>query len=105
MLSSCISVVPEYNGSFSGVLKAFIDTWEPKRVIGKKSALVGLAAGRAGNLRGMDHMTNILHYLQFDVLHFKIPISKIYDYISDGKLTDLETVDLIKKQMSLFQNF
>lgn len=100
-----VFVTPEYNGSFSGVLKSFIDTWEPKRVISKKAALVGLAAGRAGNLRGMDHMTNILHYLQFDVMFYKIPISKIYDLLVDNQLTDEDTILEIEKQMERFLDY
>ncbi len=71
-------VVPEYNGSFPGALKHLIDTSDIKRTWwGKKAALTGVADGRAGNLRGLDHLTNILNYLKVTVLPNKVPISRI----------------------------
>ena len=44
--------------------------------------LVGVADGRAGNLRGMEHLTGILQYLKLHVYHNKLPISvinKVFD--------------------------
>ena len=52
--SKFIIITPEYNGSFPGVMKAFIDGWDPRRVNGKWAALVGVSSGRQGNARGMD---------------------------------------------------
>ncbi|MCA1751243.1 MAG: NADPH-dependent FMN reductase, partial [Cryomorphaceae bacterium] len=56
-VSHFIFVVPEYNGSFPGVLKFFLDIVPPAIWAGKKAALAGVASGRAGNLRGLDHLT------------------------------------------------
>src|SRR5690606_4596895 len=52
-----IIVMPEYNGSFPGVLKLVIDSCNPEIFKHKSFALVGVSSGRAGNLRGMDHLT------------------------------------------------
>ena len=53
-------ISPEYNGSFPGVLKVFLDACSiheyQKTFKGKKAGLIGVASGRAGNLRGMDHL-------------------------------------------------
>lgn len=53
-----VFVIPEYNGSFPGVLKLFLDACSVRKYHetfkGKKAALLGVASGRAGNLRGMD---------------------------------------------------
>jgi NAD(P)H-dependent FMN reductase len=92
-------VVPEYNGSIPGILKLFMDAIEPSVFKGKKAALIGISAGRAGNLRGMDHLTDILHYLQVNVMPFKLPVSKLYDLIDNNKVVDKETLHLIKKQV------
>src|SRR5215203_3917284 len=55
-------IIPEYNGSVPGILKLMIDNSDIKKCWWyKKAMLVGVADGRAGNLRGLDHMTNILH--------------------------------------------
>src|SRR5438105_12970840 len=48
-----VIISPEYNGSFPGILKTFIDAIHPDINRGKKAALVGVSTGRAGNLRGM----------------------------------------------------
>ncbi len=75
--SKFIFVMPEYNGSFPGILKTFLDSMHPKEWANKKACLVGIADGRAGNLRGMEHLTGILHYLKMNVYHNKLPISII----------------------------
>ena len=72
-----IFVLPEYNGSFPGILKTFLDSMHPRDWANKHACLVGIADGRAGNLRGLDHLTGILQYLKMHVYHNKLPISII----------------------------
>ena len=75
-----VFVLPEYNGSIPGILKLMIDTSDIKRAFrGKRALLVGVATGRAGNLRGMDHMTAVLHHMKMTVHHNQLPISKVTD--------------------------
>lgn len=75
--SRFIFVSPEYNGSFPGILKLFIDTVHPREWTNKHACLVGVSKGRAGNLRGMDHLTGVLNYLKMHVYHNKLPISVV----------------------------
>ena len=64
-----VIIAPEYNGSFPGVLKAFIDGLPyPGGIRGKKVALVGLSSGGQGGLLAMTHLTDILMYLGSTVL-------------------------------------
>lgn len=101
-----VIISPEYNGGFPGVLKAFIDGIWPKTLQGKKVALVGVASGRAGNLRGMDQLTNICHYLKMLVLPFKVPISSIEKYLDEQKeLTDEGTLEVLNQQIEDFKAF
>ncbi len=79
-----VMVVPEYNGSFPGLLKTFLDSLHPKDWTNKKVCLVGVADGRAGNLRGLEHLTGILQYLKMHVYYNKLPISVV------NKLLDAE---------------
>ena len=74
-VSKFIFVMPEYNGSFPGILKTFLDSMHPREWANKDACLVGIADGRAGNLRGMEHLTGILQYLKMHVYHDKLPIS------------------------------
>lgn len=100
-----IIISPEYNGSFPGILKLFIDCLPHKALEHKKIALTGVATGRGGNLRGMDHLTGILHYLNAEVLPFKLPISRIAPMISESGITDESVVQDIEKQLLWFNRF
>jgi len=102
-----IFIVPEYNGSFPGIFKAFIDASDIKGCFyNKKAALVGVSDGRAGNLRGMEHLTNILNHIKMNVLHLKIPISNISNqFNSEGHFINAEIAGLIDLQIELMQAF
>jgi NAD(P)H-dependent FMN reductase len=101
-----IFIIPEYNGTFPGVLKAMIDNSDIEKVwYHKKALLTGVSTGRAGNLRGMDHLSASLHYMKMNVHHNKLPISVI-DKVMDknGRLNE-ETLKVIDEQISEFINF
>lgn len=102
-----IFIMPEYNGSFPGVLKAMIDTSDIRKAWwGKKALLTGISTGRAGNLRGMDHITGVLNYVKMTVYHNKLPISVI-DRVMDesGTITNDNTLQAIDQQVTEFINF
>ncbi len=101
-----VFISPEYNGSYPGILKTFLDGIEPRVWRSKKAALVGVASGRAGNLRGMDHLTDVLHHLRIEVFSNKVPISKLYDLMDDNeKVIDEGTIEVLKKQVGEFLEF
>jgi len=106
--SKFIFVVPEYNGSFPGVLKAMFDFSDVKKTWnGKKALLTGVSTGRAGNLRGMEHLTGILHFMRVVVHPDKLPISvidKLFDE-SSTKIFDKATLTAIKIQLEEFLIF
>lgn len=98
-----VFISPEYNGGYPGILKGFIDSIWPKHFANKKAALVGVASGRAGNLRGMDQLTNVLHYLQVHVLPQKVPVSRVDQLLNANKeLEDAETQKVLLAQMEKF---
>ncbi len=102
-----VLVMPEYNGSFPGILKLMMDNSDIRKVWWyKKAMLVGVADGRAGNLRGLDHMTNILHYLRMHILYNKIPISRINEEIGEnGEVLKPATLQAIETQIDEFLKF
>lgn len=101
-----IFVVPEYNGSYPGMLKGFIDCVSPEKWHHKKSAMVGLSAGRAGNLLGLDHLTGVMHYLQVEVMSKKPKLSSFHTLVdSDGHLVDGPTIDILRAQVRKFLDF
>jgi chromate reductase len=101
-----VIIAPEYNGSFPGILKTFFDAIHPDLNRGKKVALTGVASGRAGNLRGMDHLTGILNYLGMHVHPNKLPISSVLTLMNaDGELAEPTTIKVIEKQLNDFTNW
>ena len=99
-----IIVSPEYNGSFPGVLKLLFDTSRSHEMwFHKKALLTGVATGRAGNLRGMDHLADVLNYMKITVHPNKLPISAVNSVVdSDGKIIDKNTLKAINQQLDEF---
>jgi NAD(P)H-dependent FMN reductase len=101
-----IFIVPEYNGSYPGVLKALIDNSDIYKDWNyKKALLTGVATGRAGNLRGMDHLSDTLHYLKMIVFYNKLPISVINKVMDEKGNLDAETLKAIHHQLDEFIPF
>ncbi len=96
-----VFVIPEYNGSFPGVLKAFIDSFSPDRIRGKQALLIGIASGRAGNLRGLDHFTGVMNYLNVHVLPMKVAISHCHTLVDEKskRVNDEKTIELLNQQL------
>ena len=101
-----VFITPEYNGSFPGYVKYFMDACDYGDFGGKKVALVGLASGRSGNVRGLDHLTGILHYIDAQVFKKKVYISQINALLpQNGELTDSLTLKEIDAQLEGFVTF
>ena len=101
-----VFIVPEYNGSFPGVLKAFIDGLDfPDTFTGKKAALVGVSAGMLGSSHAMSHLTDILNYCGTHVLARKPRLTGISNYLVDGNLTNASYLGQLQKQIKELINF
>lgn len=102
-----VMIMPEYNGSFPGVLKALLDNTDIKRCWWhKKALLTGVADGRGGNLRGIEHMTNILHYLKMNVYYDKLPLSRINEEMdATGRFLNERTQKAIEEQIAGFMAY
>lgn len=95
-----VFVIPEYNGSFPGAVKLFIDACTVREYAqnfkGKKAAIVGVSSGRAGNLRGMEHLTGVLNYLGTNVMPNRLPISSIGNMLDKNKkIKDGTTIEAL----------
>jgi chromate reductase, NAD(P)H dehydrogenase (quinone) len=99
-----IFIIPEYNGSFPGVLKVFMDACSfPESFYEKKAALVGISSGKYGNIRGIDHFTGVCHYMHLNVMSLKIHISSIHKELdADGKLYKEDTLRFVNEQVEKF---
>jgi chromate reductase len=97
-------IIPEYNGSFPGILKIFIDACDfPLSFQDKKAALTGLSSGKYGNIRGIDHFTGVCHYLNLHVMPLKIHISTIkQEFNENNDLYKPDTIQFTEEQMDKF---
>jgi len=101
-----VFIVPEYNGSFPGMLKLFIDAMPQRLWKGRTAGLVGISAGRSGNLRGLDHLTGVLNYLDVLVLPNRINIDRVNQWMPDGRFESEEYNERFQKQLVLLkENF
>lgn len=83
-----VFVIPEYNGSFPGVLKTFVDGLKfPDSFADKKVALVGLSSGMQGAGLALSHFADILGYLNANVLGLRIKLAFIEQHFKDGVIT------------------
>ena len=99
-----IFVIPEYNGSYPGVLKVMIDACAfPQSFYEKKAALVGVSAGKYGNIRGVDHFTGVCHYLNLHVMPLKLHIANIKQELDENdRLFKEDTVKFTDEQIDKF---
>ncbi len=103
-------VFPEYNGGMPGILKFFIDACSVREYKpsfkNKKAAMAGISTGRAGNLRGMDHLTDVLNHVGTIVLPNRLPISKVDQLVDkEGMVSDEETLKSMERQILEFLEF
>lgn len=102
-----IFIIPEYNGSFPGALKVFVDACDfPQTFYDKKAALVGISSGKYGNIRGVDHFTGVCNYLNMHVFSLKLHIPFIRKELDvNGNLTEPETIKFTNEQIERFIKF
>lgn len=101
-----VFIVPEYNGSFPGALKTFIDGLEyPNTFRNKKGALIGLASSGHGASLALSHLTDILNFCGTNVLAYKPRLERIEYYIKDGVLTSEKYRAMLGKQARMLIEF
>jgi chromate reductase, NAD(P)H dehydrogenase (quinone) len=96
-----VFVVPEYNGSFPGILKTFIDGMDyPEGFKDKKCAILGISSGVMGGVLALSHLTDIFNYMNMHVLPSKPRLAKLDTVFQNGKIIDKFLADLVDKQAS-----
>jgi NAD(P)H-dependent FMN reductase len=100
-------VTPEYNGSFPGVLKYFIDMLKfPESFEHKPVAFTGEASGLWGGLRPVEQLAQVFSYRNaylFPDRVFIPGINKLMD--ADGSISDPAINDRLARQAAGFAKF
>lgn len=102
-----IFIIPEYNGSFPGVLKTFIDACNyPGSFYDKKACLIGISSGKYGNIRGIDHFGGVCSYLHLNVLPLRLHIPAIKTELNENNAFYKEdTLKFTTQQLDKFIAF
>lgn len=101
-----VFVVPEYNSSFPGVLKAFIDGLEyPNTFRDKKGALLGISSGMQGSGLALSHLTDILNYLGMHTMAMKPKFAHIENNFDGKQMTNKLYEELLEQHVEQFLNF
>jgi len=105
---------PEYNHSFTGVLKNLID-WlsrpisdtEPQVLIRKPAAISGVSLGMCGTSIAQDQLAMLLSYLDMDIMNQpRLTIPRAYEKLdSEGKFILGDSLPFLQKQADAFYNY
>jgi len=100
-------VTPEYNGGFPGVLKYFIDMLPfPESLEGRPVAFTGVAAGKFGALRPVEHLQQLFAYRSAYVYPKRVFIMGVNKVLDDsGELKDEKLKARLAKQAEGFAAF
>jgi NAD(P)H-dependent FMN reductase len=88
-----ILVTPEYDGSYSAVLKVLIEhLGYPSVLAGKPVAIVGVASGRVGAARAVDHLRGLCLHIGAIVLPRPRSLAVVHRLFDDqGRCVDAAT--------------
>ncbi|MEM8680768.1 MAG: NADPH-dependent FMN reductase, partial [Planctomycetota bacterium] len=101
-----VFIIPEYNGSYPGILKLFVDMLPyPEGFDGRPCAFIGLAAGQFKGLRAVEHFQQVAGYRHAHVFPRRLFIGDSYKQFVDGKLADDELSMRLKEQAEQFLEF
>lgn len=98
-------VCPEYNGSYPGILKYFIDHWSyPLSFESRPVAFLGLG-GRFGGLRPVEHLQGVFGYRNSYIFPERVFLSNIWSVLKDGNILDETMNELLNKQVESYVRF
>lgn len=79
-----VTVVPEYNGSFPGVLKYFIDMLQfPESLVEKPAAFIGLSSGRWGAVRAVEQLEMVFQYRHAHLFGRRVFLPRIASIVDE----------------------
>ena len=106
-----VIVVPEYNGSYPGALKYFIDHWKyPDSFEFRPIAFIGLG-GRFGGLRPVEHLQQVFGYRNAHIYPERVFIMNVWDHFKktdsnpEGRFIEPNHMVLLERQARGFAKF
>ncbi len=102
-----VMIIPEYNGSFPGILKLFIDYLPfPDAFQKKPIAFIGEAAGAFGALRAVEQMQMICSYRNAHNYPERVFLPRVSSIFNEEEgVTDPTVRKLLERQIEGFVQF
>lgn len=102
-----VFIVPEYNGSYPGVLKLFIDMLPyPQGFEHRPCAFIGLAAGQFHGLRAVEHLQGVTGYRHAHNFPIRVFIGDSKNaFTPEGRLASATIADRIAAQADGFLRY
>ena len=101
IVGSAVGVIlatPEYHGTFSSVLKLVFENFSfPSELKGKPVSLLGVAAGRIGAIKSLEHLRSVCAHVGAMALPYSISIANVQKmFDAQGNCTDAATDKAIR---------
>ena len=105
--SGLVMVVPEYNGSFPGALKLFIDLLPyPESFEGRPVCYVGIASGQFGALRPVEHLQQVFGYRNAFNFPRRVFVPSVHEVAShEHGLNDSNLQERLSNQVDRYVEF
>lgn len=93
-----ILATPEYHGSYSATMKAIIENLGfPSVLAGKPIALVGVAAGRIGAIKALEHLRSVCSHVGAIVLPGPVSVPQVREVFDEsGRCLDADVEKRIR---------
>lgn len=100
-------VTPEYNGSFPGVLKVYIDMMKfPESFENRCVCFTGIAAGAWGGLRPVEQLQQVFGYRNAHICPTRVFVNLVGKKLDEaGNVSDEFLKQLMEKQVADFYLF
>jgi NAD(P)H-dependent FMN reductase len=104
--SKFIFIIPEYNGSYPGILKVWIDGLSfPTSFSGKKGGMIGISDGTQGAALAMGHFSDVLNYLGMSTLALRPRFIQIGKNMDEGRITNADYIKFMKMHAERMLSF
>ncbi|MEE4270765.1 MAG: NAD(P)H-dependent oxidoreductase [Thermoanaerobaculales bacterium] len=102
-----LTVIPEYNGAFPGVMKYFIDMLRfPDSLYEKPAGFIGLSAGPWGAVRAVEQLEMVFQYRHAHLFGRRVFIPNVGVHLDeDGRITDPALITRLNQAVKGFAEF
>jgi NAD(P)H-dependent FMN reductase len=102
-----LTVIPEYNGAYPGVMKVFIDMLRfPDSLYEKPSGFIGLSAGPWGAVRAVEQLEMVYQYRHAHLFGRRVFLPNIATVLDDGgRFADEALAKRFSESLAKFAEF